>query len=86
MYIDHTKEINSVYALVPIIVYAFNKGKENLSQIEINKIKKWFYYSQIRQRYISQMPQKLDKDISIVVKSETPFDDLLNINKTGTIT
>ena len=78
MYIDHTKEINSVYALVPIIVYAFNKGKENLSQIEINKIKKWFYYSQIRQRYISQMPQKLDKDISIVVKSDTPFDDLLN--------
>jgi len=81
MYIDHTKEINSVYALVPIIVYAFNKGKENLSQIEINKIKKWFYYSQIRQRYISQMPQKLDKDINIVVKSEAPFDDLLNIIK-----
>jgi len=81
MYIDHTKEINSVYALVPIIVYVFNKGKENLSQVEINKIKKWFYYSQIRQRYISQMPQKLDKDISIVVNSKTPFDDLLNIIK-----
>lgn len=81
MYIDHTKEINSVYALVPIIVYAYNKGKENLSQAEINKIKKWFYYSQIRQRYISQMPQKLDKDVGIVVNSATPFDDLLNIIK-----
>lgn len=81
VYIDHTKEINSVYALVPIVVYVFNKGKENLSQVEINKIKKWFYYSQIRQRYISQMPQKLDKDVSIIVESETPFDDLLNIIK-----
>lgn len=81
MYVDHTKEINSVYALIPIIVYVYNKGKENLSQVEINKIKKWFYYSQIRQRYISQMPQKLDKDVSIVVKSATPFDDLLNIIK-----
>lgn len=81
MYVDHTKEINSVYALIPIIVYVFNKGKENLSQGEINKISKWFYYSQIRQRYVSQMSQKLDKDVGIVVKSKAPFDDLLNIIK-----
>ena len=80
-YVDHTKEINSVYALVPIIVYCFCKceqGKKHLSQQEVKKIIKWFYYSQIRQRYISQMPQKLDKDIGVVVKSENPFDDLLN--------
>jgi hypothetical protein len=80
-YIDHTKEINSVYALVPIIVYCFNKGKQPLSQEEINKIIKWFYYSQIRQRYISQLPQKLDKDNGIVAKHENPFDELLNIIK-----
>lgn len=78
-YVDHTKEINSVYALVPIIVYCFNKGGKPLSQDETGKIVKWFYYSQIRQRYISQMPQKLDKDVGVVVKSENPFDDLLNI-------
>ena len=24
-YIDHTKEINSIYALIPIIVYVFHK-------------------------------------------------------------
>jgi len=80
-FVDHTKEINSVYALVPIIVYVFNKGNLVLSQDEINKIIKWFYYSQIRQRYISQLPQKLDKDIGVVVKSENPFDELLNIIK-----
>ncbi|MDZ7832475.1 MAG: DUF262 domain-containing protein [Desulfobacterales bacterium] len=80
-FIDHTKEINSVYALVPIIVYTFNKGKNHLTGEEIQKIKKWFYYSQIRQRYVSQLPQKLDKDVGIVVKSEQPFDDLLNIIK-----
>jgi len=80
-YIDHTKEINSVYALVPIIVYAYNKGKEPLSGMEIKKIVKWFYYSQIRNRYISQLPQKLDKDIGVVVRSENPFDELLSIIK-----
>ena len=29
-YVDHTKEINSVYALIPIIVYTFNKKSINL--------------------------------------------------------
>lgn len=76
-YIDHSNEINSVYALIPVIVYAYNKDGE-LDETEIKKIVKWFYYSQIKQRYISQLQQKLDKDISIVNKSENPFDDLLN--------
>jgi len=42
---------------------------------------KWFYYSQIRQRYVSQLPQKLDKDIGIIVRSKNPFDELLSIIK-----
>ena len=78
-YVDHTKEINSVYALVPIVVYCYRKRGASLSQEEIKKIIKWFYYSQIRQRYISQLGQKLDRDIGIVVNSSSPFDDLLNI-------
>lgn len=78
-FIDHTKEINSVYALIPIIVYAFNKKGERLSQLEIKKALKWFYYSQIRWRYISQLPQKLDKDLGIIANEENPFDKLLKI-------
>lgn len=77
-YIDHSHEINSVYALVPIVVYYYNNGTTSLSETDIKKVIKWFYYSQIRQRYISQLPQKLDKDIGIVVRSENPFDELLN--------
>lgn len=77
-FIDHSKEINSIYALVPIVVYVYNKGKASLTQEEIKKMIKWFYYSQIRQRYVSQLPQKLDKDIGIIVKSNNPFDELLN--------
>lgn len=77
-YVDHTKEINSVYALVPIIVYAFHHDGF-MDDARIKKAVKWFYYSQIRNRYVSQLPQKLDKDISIVVNSEKPFEDLLSI-------
>ena len=64
-YVDHTHEINSPYALVPIIVYCFDKG-EHLTDAEIRKLVKWFYYSQIRTRYISQLPQKLDRDLRML--------------------
>ena len=73
-YIDHTKEVNSVYAFVPIIVFAYNNGVNSLSQLRIKKIVKWFYYSQVRYRYISQLRQKLDKDLAIIRDEEKPFD------------
>jgi len=76
-YIDHTDEINSVYALIPIIVYTFNKPDKRLNEDEIKKTIKWFYYSQIRFRYISQLAQKLDKDIGIVTENPNPFEALL---------
>ena len=44
---------------------------------EIKIAIKWFYYSQIRQRYISQLPQKLDKDLSIIVREKNLFGDLI---------
>lgn len=78
-YIDHTKEVNSIYAFVPIIVYSYKKGKDKLTQIEIRKAIKWFYYSQIRNRYISQLPQKLDRDLRIVATEDNPFDKLIGI-------
>lgn len=78
-YIDHTDEINSVYALIPIITYVYLKPSHKLTEDEIKKVVKWFYYSQIRFRYISQLQQKLDKDLKIVGNSESPFDELLKI-------
>lgn len=78
-YVDHTDEINSVYALIPITVFCFDKGGRHLTEIEIRKLVKWFYYSQIRARYISQLPQKLDRDLRIINESENPFDEMLAV-------
>lgn len=78
-FVDHTDEINSVYALVPIIVYCFGKGGKHLNDAEIRKLVKWFYYSQIRARYVSQLPQKLDRDLRIVREAKNPFDELLAV-------
>lgn len=78
-YVDHTDEINSVYALIPIITYIYLKPDHKLNEEEIKKVIKWFYYSQIRTRYTGQMQQKLDKDLKVVEESESPFDELLKI-------
>ena len=78
-FVDHTDEINSVYALIPIIVYCFHKNGTHLTDAEIRRMVKWFYYSQIRTRYVSQLPQKLDRDLRLVAESANPFDDLLQV-------
>ena len=78
-YIDHTKEVNSVYAFIPIIVYCFKKQGKPLTDREVKKAIKWFYYSQIKARYTSTMPQKLDRDLRIVVEEDEPFDALLAV-------
>lgn len=78
-YVDHTDEINSVYALIPIIIYCYDKEGGHLTEDEIRKVVKWFYYSQIRTRYVSQLPQKLDRDLRVLVESSSPFDDLLKV-------
>lgn len=78
-YVDHTDEINSVYALIPIIVYCYQRQGEHLSDLEIRKMVKWFYYSQIRARYTSQLQQKLDRDLRVIRDSEHPFDELLTV-------
>ncbi len=76
-FVDHTEEVSSIYALVPIIVYCHDKDKEHLTDLEIRKLVKWFFYSQIRTRYVSQLPQKLDRDLRTLLESSSPFDDLV---------
>lgn len=78
-FVDHTDEINSPYALVPIIVYCFDKNGTHLTDAEIRKMVKWFFYSQVRTRYVSQLPQKLDRDLRTVAESPQPFDALLQV-------
>lgn len=77
-YVDHTDEINSIYAVIPIVAYC-HRMNCNLNHNDIQKVVKWFYYSQVRRRYVSQLPQKLDHDLKIVAISETPFDRLLDV-------
>lgn len=76
-YVDHSDEINSHFALIPLIKYIFNKPSGKLTEDDIKRAVKWFYYSQLRQRYVSQTPQRLDKDLGLIESSESPFDEMV---------
>ena len=78
-YIDHTSEVNSVYALVPIIVFCYTRHGETIPESQLWRMVKWFYYSQVRTRYISQLPQKLDFDLRIIKQAGRPFEELLGV-------
>jgi len=78
-FVDHLGEINSDFALIPMITAIFKKPNGQLTEVEVKKAVKWFYYSQLRQRYTGQVPQKLDQDLAIVKNSSSPFDDLLGV-------
>ncbi len=78
-FVDHVDEIASVYALVPLITYCFDLKGKHPTDVEARKMIKWFYYSQVRTRYISQLPQKLDRDLRTLLESKQPFDDLLQV-------
>lgn len=78
-FVDHTAEINSVYALVPIIVFCYHHQGESLPEQQLRRMIKWFYYSQIRSRYVSQIGGKLDFDLRIVRDKEKPFEQLLGV-------
>jgi hypothetical protein len=78
-FVDHTDEINSPYALVPVIVYCFDKDGTHLADAELRKMVKWFFFSQVRTRYSSQLPQKLDQDLRTLAESPQPFDALLQV-------
>ncbi len=78
-YVDHTDEINSVYALIPIIVFCYHKQDDTIAEQQLWRIIKWFYYSQIRKRYSSQLSQKLDFDLRIIKENDRPFEQLLGV-------
>ena len=80
-FVDHTSEINTTYALIPIVVFCYSKHGKPIPEQQLWRIIKWFYYSQIRTRYVSQLPQKLDFDLRIIKEKDRPFEELLGVIK-----
>lgn len=76
-HIDSTSDLSSTNILVPVIVYLANNGMKFKDKKDMNQFIHWIYAAHMWSRYASQTDQKLDQDISIVLKSNNPHEKLI---------
>ncbi len=78
-YIHSADDLNTTNVLVPVVVYL----SKNKCRFENQKIMKhfihWIYAAHTWRRYTSQTDQRIDHDISIVIKNENPCRDLIDV-------
>lgn len=71
-------DLNTSNIFVPLIVYLSLQGNRFNNDKSINNAVHWLYASHIKSRYTGQTDQKLENDISIIVRQDSPWEDLLN--------
>ena len=75
-YIHSTEDLNTTNVLIPIIVYlSLNEGTFPNERALKNAIH-WLYNAHIWARYTGQTDQRLEHDVSIVVRETSPWEEL----------
>jgi hypothetical protein len=74
--IHSTQDLNTTNILIPLIVYiAINEGRFPNDRSMKNAIH-WLYAAHMWARYTAQTDQRLEHDVSLVVREESPWDAL----------
>jgi hypothetical protein len=71
-------DLNTSNVLVPPIVYLSLHNGRFPNDNSVKRCIHWIYAAHTRQRYSGQTDQKLEHDISLVVREESPWDALIN--------
>ncbi len=80
-FIHSTQDVNTNNIFIPIIVYLSLHDSKFKSKVEINNAIHWLYLANIWSRYSSQTNQKLEFDISIIVRNTQPWTELIDAIK-----
>jgi len=76
-HVHSTEDLNTTNVLVPAVVYlACHEGKFGSDQ-DLRRFIHWMYAASTWSRYTSQTDQRLDHDISIIVRGPDPWADLV---------
>lgn len=74
--IHSTEDLNSTNVLIPLAVYlSLNNGKFP-TDTSLKHAIHWLYAAHIWARYTAQTDQRLDQDLSIIVRERVPWDTL----------
>jgi len=80
-FIHSTQDVNTNNIFIPIIVYLSIHDNKFKSKAEINNAIHWLYLANIWSRYSSQTNQKLESDLSIIVRNPNPWVELIDAIK-----
>lgn len=80
-FIHSTDDVNTNNIFIPIIVFLSENGGRFKTKAEINNAIHWLYLANIWSRYTSQTDQKLEFDLSIVVRNQQPWNELIDAIK-----
>ena len=77
-YIHSTREMSSTNPLIPIVRFLTLNGGVFQSDASLRRALHWLYSAQIHQRYAGQTDSRLEQDVTIVNREESPWQSLLN--------
>ncbi len=75
-YIHSTEDLNTTNVLIPIVVYLSLNGGTFPDERTLQDAIHWLYNAHIWARYTGQTDQRLEHDVSIVVRETSPWEEL----------
>lgn len=75
-FIDSTRDMNTNNVLVPLVVYLSLNGNKFPNDTSLKHALHWLYTAQTWSRYTSQTDQRLEHDVSLVVRESSPWNAL----------
>jgi len=77
-HINSTQDLNTTNVLVPPVVYLAQHAGKFASERELHRCLHWMYAASVWSRYTSQTDQRLDHDLSIIVRADEPWGELVD--------
>jgi len=74
--IHSTEDVNTTNAFIPLVVYLSLHDGQFPSQASLKQSIHWLYASLIWSRYTAQTDQRLEQDLSLVVRHDSPWQAL----------
>jgi hypothetical protein len=77
-HIQSTEDLNTTNVLVPAVAYLARHNNKFGSDREMRRFVHWMYAASVWSRYTSQTDQRLDHDISVIHRSDSPWTELVD--------
>lgn len=77
-FIHSTEDLNTTNVLIPLVAYLSLHGNKFYNENNLKLALHWLYAAQIFARYTGQTDQRLEHDVSLIVREKNPWSTLCN--------